>query len=604
MVQFRLRALLSWTLARLVLHDFALLQLTNASHDKFGNSRSSTRRSRRYDAGSEDRTHRSSSKPRPPPESYLSTKWIHSVIAANDLSLRASAPQRRGVVYVAVGSTSLQKAFKSARSVRLTNSANEIGSLLVTDSNGKMRATRWSSNVFDCVVDVGRKSAQLRFDEMHEFEGFRKKKCEGAPGECVNTEIPDVLDSWHDERLSKSSMILKRLRILKVRTFMLGLQLYHTILFLDTDTVVCAPLGRMFEALDAPRKTPDTQPSHVAFVPVPKGHTHGHEVISKIFAVPADFPEANTGVIVVRNSSATKRLLANWNIAYHVLARHSSRLMDQPAFRVSLFRSAVGYRELPASANCRGRNRRTKLAIPLVCDGFREPSDNLAAKFGAGRNCVILHSHELSIQTAEGPAAGNSVKELFVKGFLKEHRSKQLKGSKTQSLHIDTRREWDLNKKLKKVLREPAARIVSEHKYCHAVDFEDQCCTGQRGAANRELRINPLETRRGREGAANAADLQFIIEHLEEWFAVIGITERFEESMALFSFALTGKLMPQRTAGSVHTHNQNTSTSSLDLSVLRRINEAVKLDIELYRAALSLFERQLDSLRLRDLRRT
>lgn len=205
--------------------------------------------------------------------------------------------------------------------------------------------------------------------------------------------------------------------------------------------------------------------------------------------------------------------------------------MDQPAFRVSLFRSAVGYRELPASANCRGRNRRTKLAIPLVCDGFREPSDNLAAKFGAGRNCVILHSHELSIQTAEGPvglpnfygdrtiravdadfdrrydalhrpndnharsqtvgnvvsgalsssifvnrswrvttppddivywqsptvflhipkAAGNSVKELFVKGFLKEHRSKQLKGSKTQSLHIDTRREWDLNKKLKKV---------------------------------------------------------------------------------------------------------------------------------------------------------
>ena len=82
MVQFRLRALLSWTLARLVLHDFALLQLTNASHDKFGNSRSSTRRSRRYDAGSEDRTRRSSSKPRPPPESYLSTKWIHSALSS------------------------------------------------------------------------------------------------------------------------------------------------------------------------------------------------------------------------------------------------------------------------------------------------------------------------------------------------------------------------------------------------------------------------------------------------------------------------------------------------------------------------------------------
>ena len=227
---------------------------------------------------------------------------------------------------------------------------------------------------------------------------------------------------------------------------------------------------------------------------------------------------------VVRNSSATRRLLANWNIAYHVLARHSSRLMDQPAFRVSLYRSAVGYRELPFSANCRGRNRRTKLAIPLACDGFRETSDHQAAKLGTGRKCVVLHSHELSIQSAEGPnglpnfygdrivrpyesdfehryganqignesngrssraytlsgsppnitlnrqqfttalprdvtywrapaiflhipkAAGNSVKELFAKGFLKNHRSKQqLKGNaKAHSLHIDTRRDWDV----------------------------------------------------------------------------------------------------------------------------------------------------------------
>ena len=201
------------------------------------------------------------------------------------------------MTYVAVGSTSLQKAFKSARSMRLTNMASEIESLLVTDSNGKMRATRQSSNVFDIVVDVGHKSAQLRFDEMHEFEGFKKKTCEEVAGDCVPGEIPDLLDGWQDERLSKSSMILKRLRILKVRTFMLGLQLYNTILFLDTDTVVCAPLRQLFEALDVPKSTFSVLPSHVAFVPVPKGRTHGHEVVAKVFAVPADFPEANTGVL-------------------------------------------------------------------------------------------------------------------------------------------------------------------------------------------------------------------------------------------------------------------------------------------------------------------
>ena len=63
-------------------HLHITASLVYASHDKFGNSRSSTRHSRRYDAGSEDRTRRSSSKPRPPPESYLSTKWIHSALSS------------------------------------------------------------------------------------------------------------------------------------------------------------------------------------------------------------------------------------------------------------------------------------------------------------------------------------------------------------------------------------------------------------------------------------------------------------------------------------------------------------------------------------------
>ena len=59
-------------------------------------------------------------------------------------------------------------------------------------------------------------------------------------------------------------------------------------------------------------------------------------------------------------------------------------------------------------------------------------------------------------------------------------------------------------------------------------------------------------------------------------------------------------------AGSWTTHLQK-SVDAYNRQLNRGIgfapNEAVKLDIELYRAALSLFERQLDSLRLRDLSR-
>jgi len=110
---------------------------------------------------------------------------------------------------------------------------------------------------------------------------------------------------------------------------------------------------------------------------------------------------------------------------------------------------------------------------------------------------------------------------------------------------------------------------------------------------DRETRINPIENRRVREGPANIADLRFVEEHLEDWFAVIGITERFEESMMLFAFALTGESIPKNMVGSVHTHNQNTSVSGVDAKKIERVNAAVTLDTGLYHAAFSLFEKQL-----------
>lgn len=134
------------------------------------------------------------------------------------------------------------------------------------------------------------------------------------------------------------------------------------ILFLDTDTAVCAPLARVFSVLAPTRfspaaiaamptdgvggvdgvapasgpsvvAAPEGKRGDVAFVPIPakKGGGGGHnsQALTKVFGVPSDFPEANTGVLVMRNSTATQRLLMNWNIAYHVLTRNSAHLMDQ-----------------------------------------------------------------------------------------------------------------------------------------------------------------------------------------------------------------------------------------------------------------------------------
>ena len=199
------------------------------------------------------------------------------------------------------------------------------------------------------------------------------------------------------------------------------------------------------------------------------------------------------------------------------------------------------------------------------------------------------------------------------------------------------------------VFRDPVARIASEFKYCReTVAFEDQCCTGSFGVAyardeltsvgkwakhkgnfmlehflgfsepdwrpleetsknssyaswhrrDFESRVNPLETRRRREGPANAADLAVALANLDKWFAVVGLTERYDESMALFSWVLTGRATSAAEAKAVHTHNQGTGAkvhtkSPLPDALLDQVRQALALDIQLYDAAVKLFDFQV-----------
>ena len=56
-----------------------------------------------------------------------------------------------------------------------------------------------------------------------------------------------------------------------------------------------------------------------------------------------------------------------------------------------------------------------------------------------------------------------------------------------------------------------------------------------------EERVNPIETRRLRQGPATEADLRALLQNIRDRVTVIGITERFTDSLRLFVWALAGE---------------------------------------------------------------
>lgn len=117
-------------------------------------------------------------------------------------------------------------------------------------------------------------------------------------------------------------------------------QLPHDqILFLDTDTYVCGSLDPAFTLLD-----------RFELLIAPAAIKATYEV-----PPPTDaFPEYNTGVMFLRNTSSVRALLDRWLALYQSLRdRDPERVYDQPAFRQALFESSVAFHTLPSEYNCR-----------------------------------------------------------------------------------------------------------------------------------------------------------------------------------------------------------------------------------------------------------
>lgn len=87
--------------------------------------------------------------------------------------------------------------------------------------------------------------------------------------------------------------------------------------------------------------------------------------------------------------------------------------------------------------------------------------------------------------------------------------------------------------------------------------------------------MSHVQARRLRQGAATSSDLQQVIGSLETAVAVVGLTERYDESIVLFAHAFA-HTQPPNSVRSTHTHDSTVSspTSRYDRSRGERASES------------------------------
>jgi len=118
---------------------------------------------------------------------------------------------------------------------------------------------------------------------------------------------------------------------------------YERTLFLDNDTYVCADLSDVFTLLDR---------FDLAAVHEP----HRSVDWNRRFVsadVPPSFVELNTGVLAFHQSERMIAFLSNWLALHDREYQDHGINMDQPTFRVALYRSDLRFATLPSEYNCR-----------------------------------------------------------------------------------------------------------------------------------------------------------------------------------------------------------------------------------------------------------
>lgn len=113
---------------------------------------------------------------------------------------------------------------------------------------------------------------------------------------------------------------------------------FERTVFLDTDTLACAPFDDLFTLLDRF----DLAVAHAPF---------RHD---RPFVTPNCFAELNTGVVAYRRTPEMTALFREWLRVYEAEVAATGRMdSDQPAFRDALYRSRIPFYVLPPEYNLR-----------------------------------------------------------------------------------------------------------------------------------------------------------------------------------------------------------------------------------------------------------
>ena len=109
---------------------------------------------------------------------------------------------------------------------------------------------------------------------------------------------------------------------------------FERVVFLDTDTQVCGDLSPLFDVLD--------RFDLAVLQDVNRGWNY------ELPGVPACFTEFNTGVLAFRRTPAVLDFFRQWGENHAELARTGGFVNDQPAFRQTLYHSALRVAPLPS----------------------------------------------------------------------------------------------------------------------------------------------------------------------------------------------------------------------------------------------------------------